>query len=202
MLKLYNVPLSGNCHKVRLMLSLLGVKHEVVPIDMAKGEHKTPEYLKINPLGKVPAIDDGGTVIWDSQAILVYLARKYGTKDWFPDDAAGMAEVVKWLAFATHEIWNGPAIARAIIKFNRPLDLPAAQKLANDALGIMDGWLKTHDWLACGRPTVADVACYPYASMAWEGQVDMSPYKALNAWIARVEALPGYVGMPNMPRPK
>ncbi len=201
-MKLYNVPLSGNCHKIRLMLSILGVKHEVVPIDMSKGEHKTPEYLAINPLGKVPAFEDDGAVIWDSQAILVYLARKHDRTDWFPEDPAGMAEVVKWLSFATHEVWNGPAIARAIIKFKRPLDLPAAQKLTQDALGILDGWLKTRAWLACSRPTIADIACYPYTAMAWEGEVDMTPYKAVDAWIKRIEALPGYIGMPNMPRPK
>ncbi len=201
-MKLYNVPASGNCHKVRLMMSILGIKPEIVPIDLFKGEQKAPDYMKLNPLGKVPAIDDDGVVIWDSQAILVYLARKYGSTDWMPEDAASMAEVVKWLSFATHEMWDGPAIARAILKFKRPLDLPAAQKNAHHALGILDGWLSSHEWLACGRPTVADIACYPYAAMAWEGEVDMSPYKALNAWIARVEALPGYVGIENMPRPK
>jgi len=72
MLKLYDVPLSGNCHKVRLMLSLLGVEYEKITVNMPNGAHKRPEYLAINPLGKVPSIDDDGTVLWDSQAILVY----------------------------------------------------------------------------------------------------------------------------------
>lgn len=202
MLKLYNVPVSGNCHKVRMMLSILNVEHEVVPVDMPGGEHKSPEYMAINPLGKVPAIDDGGTVIWDSQAILVYLARKYGTTDWYPDDPEGMAEVQKWLALAANEMFNGPAIARALIIFNREGDHAAAKKAAEATLRVVDGWLQSHDWLACGRPTIADIAVYPYAAMAWEGHVDLSPFAAMNDWIKRIEALPGYVGMKNMPRPE
>ncbi len=201
MLKLYNVPLSGNCHKVRLMLSLLGVEYEKVPVDMANGAHKKPDYLAINPLGKVPAVDDNGTIIWDSQAILVYLARKYGSTDWYPDDAEGQAEVQKWLALAANEMFNGPAVARAIIIFNRDGDHAGAKAAAEATLGVLEGWLQEHEWLACGRPTIADIAVYPYAAMAWEGHVNMDAYPALNAWIKRVEALPGYEGMKNMPRP-
>jgi len=201
MLKLYDMPLSGNCQKVRLMLSLLGVEYEKVPVNLAEGEQKKPEYLAINPLGKVPAIDDGGYQLWDSQAILVYLARKYGSTDWYPDDADGQGEVQKWLALAANEMFNGPAIARALIIFKRPGDHDKAKAAAEATLSVVNGWLENHEWLACGRPTVADIAVYPYAALAWEGHVDMSAYPAMNAWIKRVEALPGYEGMKNMPRP-
>lgn len=201
MLKLYDVPLSGNCHKVRLMLSLLGVEYEKITVDMPNGAHKRPEYLAINPLGKVPSIEDDGTVLWDSQAILVYLASKYGSTDWYPDDAVGRGEVQKWLALAANEMFNGPAVARAIIIFKRPGDHDAPKAAAEATLSVVDGWLKDRDWLACDRPTVADIAVYPYAAMAWEGHVDMDAYPSLNAWIKRVEALPGYEGMKNMPRP-
>jgi glutathione S-transferase len=87
MLKLYDVPISGNCQKVRMMLSILGIEYEKIPVSLPDGEQKTPAYLSINPMGKVPAIDDNGTLVWDSQAILVYLASKYGSTDWYPDDA-------------------------------------------------------------------------------------------------------------------
>lgn len=202
MLKLYDTPVSGNCHKVRLFLSLLGIEHEITPVNLLEGEQKTPAYLTINPLGKVPVIDDDGTIIWDSQAILVYLAKKYGDADWYPDDAEGMGAVQKWLSFAANEMWAGPAIARAIVKFKRNIDpvLPIKNSIA--ALTVLDGWLSDHDWLACDRPTIADIAVYPYAAMVWEGNVDMSPYDALNEWIRRIEALPNYVGMMNMPRPR
>ncbi len=201
MIKLYDTPVSGNCHKARLILSILGLEHEIVPINLINKEHKTPEYLAIHPLGKVPAIDDDGVVIWDGQAILVYLAKKYGNNDWYPEDAVGMAQVQSWLAFAANEMWAGPAIARAIMKFKRPADKETAIANTHAALKDLNTWLATREWLACGHPTVADIAVYPYAAMAWEGDVDMSAYENVNAWVKRVEALPGYVGMENMPRP-
>lgn len=201
MIKLYDMPLSGNCQKVRMFLSMLGLDYEIVPVNTLAGEQKKPDYLAINPMGKVPALDDDGLVIWDSQAILVYLARKYGSTDWYPDDAVGMAAVQKWLCIAVNEMFNGCAVARAIKIFDRPMDPEPAKKLATATLGVLDAHLQENDWLACGRPTIADIAVYPYAAMVWEGDVDMTPYAALNAWIKRVEALPGYVGMKNLPRP-
>lgn len=201
MLKLYDVPISGNCQKVRMMLSILGIEYEKIPVSLPDGEQKTPAYLAINPMGKVPAIDDNGTLVWDSQAILVYLASKYGSTDWYPDDAVERGQVQQWLALAANEMFNGPAIARAMIIFNREGDQEKHKKAGEATLKILNGWLETHEWLACGRPTIADIAVYPYAALAWEGNVDMSAYPAMNAWIKRVEALPGYVGMKNMPRP-
>jgi glutathione S-transferase len=201
MLKLYDVPISGNCQKVRMMLSILGIEYEKIPVSLPDGEQKTPAYLSINPMGKVPAIDDNGTLVWDSQAILVYLASKYGSTDWYPDDAVERGQVQQWLALAANEMFNGPAIARAMIIFNREGDQEKHKKAGEATLKILNGWLETHEWLACGRPTIADIAVYPYAALAWEGNVDMSAYPAMNAWIKRVEALPGYVGMKNMPRP-
>ena len=202
MIKLYDTAVSGNCHKARLMLSILGLEHEIVPINLLNKEQKTPEYLAIHPLGKVPALDDDGFVVWDGQAIVVYLAKKYGSTDWYPDDAEGMSQVQSWLSFAANEMWAGPAIARAIMKFNRPADKEAAVAATQASLKDLDTWLSSRDWLACDRPTVADIAVYPYAAMAWEGEVDMSGYGNVNSWIKRVEALPGYVGMENMPRPE
>lgn len=201
MLKLYDAPISGNCQKVRLMLSILGIEYEKVPVSLPDGEQKTPEYLAIHPLGKVPAIDDDGVKVWDSQAILVYLATKYGNDDWYPDDAEGRAEVHSWLSVAANEMFNGPAIARAMVIFKREGDQEKVRKAGEATLAVVNGWLENRDWLACGRPTIADIAVYPYAALAWEGHVDMSAYPAMNTWIKRIEALPGYIGMKNMPRP-
>jgi glutathione S-transferase len=202
MIKVYDTPVSGNCHKARLMLSILGLDYELAPINLLNKEHKTPEYLGVHPLGKVPALEDDGFVVWDGQAIVVYLAKKYGSTDWYPDDAEGMSQVQSWLAFAANEMWAGPAIARAIMKFKRPADQETAIANTKAALQVLDDWLASREFLACGRPTVADIAVYPYAAMAWEGDVDMSGYSNLNAWIKRIEALSGYVGMENMPRPE
>ena len=93
-MKLYDFELSGNSYRVRLLLSLLGLKHEVVAVGLMKGENREPWFLKLNPRGQVPTLDDGGTVVWDSMAILVYLARKHGGEKWLPIDPRGMAEVM------------------------------------------------------------------------------------------------------------
>lgn len=194
-MRLYDNAVSGNCYKVRLLLSLLGLDYDAVPVDLAAGEQKTPAHLGRNPLGKVPVLENGGLVVYDSQAILVYLARRYGGDDWLPADAAGLAEVSQWLSFAANEMWHGPAIARAILRFGRDADMDVAQAAAEKALALLDGRLAAHDWLALDRPTIADVACYPYAALAGEGDVALAPYAALGAWFARLQALPGYVAM-------
>lgn len=197
-MKLYNMPMSGNCYKVRLLLSMLDIEHEVVPIDLASGENRKPAYLAVNPLGRLPALEDDGVVIRDSQAILIYLARKAGAEDWYPSDAAGQAEVAQWLMFAVNEVWVGPALSRAALRFGRDVDLPRAQAQARDTLAFLDKHLRENDWLALGRPTIGDIACYPYSALAGEGEIDLAPYSALNAWFKRIEALPGYVTMPGL----
>ena len=116
MLKLYDTPISGNCHKVRLMLSILGIEYEKIPVSLPDGEQKKPDYMAIHPFGKVPAIDDDGVYMWDSQAILVYLATKYGNTDWYPDDPVERGQVHSWLSVAANEMFNGPAVARAMIQ--------------------------------------------------------------------------------------
>jgi len=198
-MKLYDNAVSGNCHKVRLFLSILGIEYETVPMNLLEKEQKTTEHLARHPLGKVPALEDGDLVIWDSQAILVYLGAKFGSPDWWPADAAGQAQVTQWLAFAVNEMFAGPAMARALIKFKREGDLAGAQVLARDALGILERQLSAKNWLTLGRPTIADIACYPYAGLVWEGDVSLEPYSAVRAWLERVEALPGYVGMEGLP---
>jgi glutathione S-transferase len=194
-MKLYDMALSGNCYKVRLMLALFGLDYVSTPINLRAGDNKTPEFLAMNPIGKIPVLDDDGFIIRDSQAILVYLAAKHGKAKWWPEDAADQGEVMQWLSFAANEMSNGCAVSRAIPKFKRQGDHAAAQAIAKAALGILEGWLKDHDWLALARPTIADIACYPYAALVWEGGVPLDPYAAIRAWFKRIRALPGYVGM-------
>lgn len=198
MMKFYDAALSGNCHKIRMLLSMLEVPHQVVPISLPDLDHKTPEHLARNPLGTVPVIEDGDVTIYDSQAILVYLARKYGGDDWLPTDAAGQALVQQWLSFAVNEIWNGPALARAFLLFDRDVDLARCQASGRNALAHLDARLSEHDWLALDRPTIADIACYPYSALAEAGEISLAPYKALDAWFKRIEVLPGYVSMPGL----
>ena len=199
-MKLYDTAPSGNCHKARLMLSFLGLEYEKVAIALPNAEQKTPEHLARHPLGKVPALEDGDVTVWDSQAILVYLARKYDESGaWLPQDPVGQAHVAQWLSFAAKEMWDGPAVARAIPKFNRPGDHAGAQQLANDAFGVLEKHLQGREWLVGERATIADIAVYPYVGLVWEGQVSLDPYPAVVAWMRRLEALPNYVGMDGLP---
>ena len=194
-MKVYVNERSGNSYKP-LLLSILRIPHETVAIDLARREQKRPEFLKINPRGLVPALDDQGTVIWDSNAILVYLARKYGGDDWLPVEPEPMANVMQWLAFAQNEIHYGLQFARAIRHFGRPGNLEECQAYGKNALGVLNGWLSGHPWLATGRMTIADIACYPYVALAPDADIDLKAYPAVVAWIARIKASPGYIPLP------
>ncbi|WP_291994070.1 glutathione S-transferase [Candidatus Accumulibacter sp. ACC003] len=198
MLRLYQFALSGNCHKVRLMLSLLGVEHELLDLVGAQREHKAAEFLALNPFGQVPVLVDGDKVIRDSQAILVYLARRAGETTWLPGDAAALAAVVAWLSTAANEVAHGPNLLRLHFKFARQIDVAAAQAVTETLLQVMQARLAEHSWLASAAPTVADIAVYPYLALAPEAHVDLAAYPAVSDWLARVRALPGYVGMPGM----
>ncbi len=195
-LKLHDLELSGNCYKVRLFCGLLGLQLELDPVDFLAGAHKKSPVIDFNPFGQIPVLEDGDVALRDSQAILVYLARKYGGEDWLPTDAAGMAEVVSWLMVAENEIARGPADARLHDKFGVELDVDLAREKAAHILGLLEAHLQNHDWLALGRPTIADVACMPYVALGHEGGVSLAPYPAVRAWIGRIKTLPGFIAMP------
>ncbi|MBC3206084.1 MULTISPECIES: glutathione S-transferase [unclassified Pseudomonas] len=195
-IKLYNFPRSGHAHRVELMLSLLQLPTELIFVDLAKGEHKQPAYLAINSFGQVPAIDDGGVVLADSNAILVYLAQKYGNGRWLPADPVGAARVQRWLSAAAGPIAFGPAAARLVTVFGAQLNAEEAIARAHNLLKVMDVELGKTAFLAGAEPSIADVSAYSYIAHAPEGNVSLDDYGNVRAWLARVEALPGFVGMP------
>ncbi|MCF4995264.1 glutathione S-transferase [Pseudomonas syringae] len=195
-IKLYNFPRSGHAHRVELMLSLLQLPTELIFVDLAKGEHKQPAYLAINAFGQVPAIDDGGVVLADSNAILVYLAQKYGNGRWLPADPVGAARVQRWLSAAAGPIAFGPAAARLITVFGAKLNAEEVIARAHTLLNVMEQELAKTPYLAGDEPTIADVSAYSYIAHAPEGNVSLDDYANVRAWLARVEALPGFVGMP------
>jgi len=197
-MKLYDFQLSGNSYRARLFLSLLGLQYELRPLDLVNGEQRQPWYLELNPRGQVPTLDDDGTIVWDSMAVLVYLARKYGGGQWLPLDARDMAEVMQWLAVMQNEMLYGLAKARIICKFKYPGNLDEAKALGRKALDVMERRLAPHAWLAADRPTIADVGCFPYVALAHEGEIALDDYPNVRAWIARVKALPGFSGMPGI----
>ncbi len=193
--KLYRHPLSGHSHRVELMLSLLNVPTELVFVDLMKGAHKTPEFLALNRFGQVPVIDDNGTVLADSNGILVYLASKYGNGQWLPSDPVEQAKVQRWLSVAAGQISSGPATARLITVFGAGYDAADAIKRSHALLQVMEDELANSAFLAGDKATVADVAAYTYVAHAPEGNVSLDEYPNVRAWLARVEALPKFVGM-------
>ncbi|NKB43102.1 MAG: glutathione S-transferase [Alphaproteobacteria bacterium] len=198
MIKLYRHPLSGHSHRVELFLSLIGQDHELVEVDLLKGEQKGDNFLALNPFGKVPVIDDGsngGPVVWDSNAILVYLARRYAKRTWYPDEPTVSAEIQKWLSVAAGDINNGPATARLVTVFGAGYDPEQAKSIAYGLFDVLELHLTGRAWLADANPTIADVAGYSYIAHAPEGDVSLKPYPAVRAWLARIEALPGFIPM-------
>lgn len=193
---LYRSPLSGHAHRAELMLSLLGLPYRLVDVDLSGGEHKRDAFLSLNPFGQVPVLDDAGTIVSDSNAILVYLAMCYDDGKWLPRDPAGAAAVQRWLSVAAGEIAFGPAAARLSVLFGAALPVEDARARATRLFVLMESILAGQPFLAASHATLADVAAYSYIARAEEGGVALSPYPALNAWLRRVEALPGFVPMP------
>lgn len=195
-MKLYYFPLSGHAHRAHLGLSLLGVPHDIVEVDLKGGEHKKPQFLAMNPFGQVPVLEDDGIYISDSNAILVYVAKKYNRTDWLPDDARGAAEVQRWLSVAAGELAYGAAAARLITVFGASFNPQEVLARAHLMLSRTESHLRDRQWLAGDHPTLADIALYSYLAGAPEGNVDLAGYPAVNALLARIEALPGFVAFP------
>ena len=197
-MKLYQHELSGHSHRVLLLTSLLGLDVDVLPVDLLAGVHKQPEYLAKNPFGQVPVIEDGGITLYDSNAISVYLATKYDLdRTWYPADAEAAAKVQIWLSKAANELANGPAAARLVTVFGAGFDHKAVIEKAHSFLNIVNHELECSEFIAADHPTIADVALYSYIAHAPEGGVDLTSYTAIRNWLARIEALPGFVPMPS-----
>ena len=192
-LQLHRYALSGHCHRVELALSLMGLPFEIIDVDLTKGEHKRPEFLKMNPFGQVPVLVDGDATLFDSNAILVYLATKYDAeRSWLPLEPRAQAQVQAWLSVAAGQIAFGPAAARVINLFGIQRDARDAISRAHALLKVMEEQLAARPFLAGSTATLADIAGYSYIWAAPEGNVDLSPYPAVSAWLARVEALAGF----------
>jgi len=193
---LHGTRLSGHVHRVQLFLHLLDLPYEFA--DSPADVRNSSAFRALNPLGQIPVLQDGDVVQADSTAILVYLAKRYAPGSaWLPEDPVGAARVQRWLSQAAGEIMFGPAAARVSARFyDTGVPAPLSQALAARVLGLMEGELAARDWLVGTAPTIADIACYSYIAHAPEGGIALEPYARVRAWIARVEALPGFVPMP------
>jgi len=195
-MRLFDYPASGNCYKVRLLLSHLGVPCEIVTVDIAAGDTLTDEFLRRNPAGRTPVLEtDAGESIAESGAILLYLAR--GTA-LLPDDPGDQARIHQWLFFEQNLLEPNIGTARFWRLTGRAALRPEAWERHREAgiaaLEVLERHLGAQDWLALGRFGVADIALYAYAHVAGDAAIDMARYPALRAWLARVAARPGHIG--------
>ncbi|HEX3036678.1 MAG TPA: glutathione S-transferase family protein [Thermodesulfobacteriota bacterium] len=199
MIKLYNHPLSGNCYKVRLLLNHLGLKYERIDVDIFKGEQSKPELVMLNPNKKIPVIVDGDFVMWESNAILLYLGKKFSPNPFYSESPEIFGVISQWLFFGKTTIDPTLARARYMVRFVPEescieKDLISLQEAGKSALQILNAHLKDNEFLA-GSYSIADMGCYPYVSTAEEGGISLSQFPAVQNWCNRISTRPGYVSM-------
>jgi glutathione S-transferase len=195
---------SGNGFKVRLLLAQLGMKYRWSNVDIDKGLTRTPEFLQKNPNGRIPMLQlDDGTYLPESNAILWYLAEG---SCFVPPTQLGRAQVLQWMFFEQYSHEPFVATARYIVRHfpkdhPRQAELPMRIEKGHAALKVMEGHLATREFFVNDRYSIADIALYAYTHVAADGGFDLSPYPALNAWLARVAAQPGYHPLLQEPTP-
>ncbi|MCT8335075.1 glutathione S-transferase [Leptospira sp. 85282-16] len=198
MIELFEFALSGNCYKVKLLLSFLNLKYESRIVNLLEKEHKTSSFLAMNPFGQIPVLKDKGILLRDSQGILVYLAQTYGGTNWFPTEPLHTAEVIAWLSTAANEVSRGPATLRAHYLLGRPINLEEAKSVTENLLSILENRLSNQNWLVTDSITIADLAIYPYIALCHQGKVDLSDYGNIRKWMLQIENMPGYITMPGL----
>ncbi|EJC83194.1 glutathione S-transferase [Rhizobium leguminosarum bv. trifolii WSM2297] len=204
-MKLYDYILSPSCYKVRLMAALTDVKLELRPVDFHPGvEHRGPELLALNPAGSIPILEDGDLLLTESSAILVYLAAKAAPEWLGSGKAEEAAKVQQWLSFSGR-LTASLGGARLHEMLLRPGDIGALQAQGIAALreleaGLVEQGLRGMRFLAADRPTIADIACFPYVALAPDGGVTLDAYPAIRLWSRALRALDKFIEMPGIHR--
>jgi len=194
----YGYSPSGNCHKLRVLLTQLKRPFTWIEIDSAHGATRTAEYLAKNPNGKVPMIDVDGRIMTESNAILYWLAE--GTP-YFQGDSWERAQTMAWMFFEQYSHEPYVAVARFICGWTpldspRRADLPKLRERGYQALGVMEKHLAQNAWFSGKNYGIADIALYAYTHCADDGGFDLSRFPSLVQWLARVRATPDFVDMP------
>ena len=196
---LHGTHLSGHVHRVELLLRMLQLRYRFA--EAPAEVRRSPQFLKLNPLGQIPVLEDGAIVLADSNAILVYLAKRYAPgSPWLPEEPVAASHVQRWLSIAAGELKYGPAAARIVALWGNPADRGKADEIAASLLRFMEGHLADREYLAAEHPTIADLACYSYIAHAPEGGISLAPYAATRRWLTRIESLPGFHPMPRSAR--
>jgi glutathione S-transferase len=202
---LHDYELDSDAYKVRLLLSMLGVAYAKVPVNVHPGrEQRSPAYRRLNPLGTLPILVDGDLVLYEAEAILAYVARRFDpSENWLPQEAGAFGAVTQWLIFAAREL--APATtARLHHMLEAPGDPIALDKAARVAFRVMEDHLTKREitgatWFVGNAPTLADLALFPSIALSRDFAIDHDEYPALRRWMRRVRAIPGFVTMPGIP---
>ncbi|MCF8198324.1 MAG: glutathione S-transferase family protein [Sulfuritalea sp.] len=195
---LYGFPASANTHRVRAFLSILGLPFEERLVNLVTGEQRLPEFLKLSPAGQVPILMDESATVFDSHAILIYLAEKYDAKGtWWPKAAIARAEVLSWMFFDANELHNGIGWSRNHVAFRVPGDPVPFQQRGRSALKTLEARLGAHPWLALDQPTLADVTCVPLVALCHEAGLSLEHLPAVRGWVERVQGVPRFPTMPS-----
>jgi glutathione S-transferase len=197
-LRLYDYSDSGNGYKARLALAQLAIPHRLIEVDIEKGETRTPEFLAMNPNGRIPLLAlDNGAYLAESNAILCYLAEDSAL---MPKAAFDRARVLQWLFFEQYSHEPNIATSRYWLRHghltaaNQPAF--AQKRLAGyAALAVMDRHLAAQEFFVAGRYSIADIALFAYTHVADQGGFELERFPAVTAWLARVRAQPGHVPM-------
>ncbi|MDE2252632.1 MAG: glutathione S-transferase family protein [Gammaproteobacteria bacterium] len=204
MITLYDYLDSGNGYKVRLLLTQLHIPFRYVEVDIMRGETRTPEFLAMNPDGRIPTVRlDDGRLLAQSDAILWYFAE--GTP-FLPEDRYARAQVLQWMFFEQYSHEPYVATPRFIVR-HLPADDPRRGELpqrlvrGRAALAVMEQHLQSRSFFVDGRYGIADIALYAYTHVAGDGGLELEPYPQLRAWLARVAAQRAYVGLLDRPPP-
>lgn len=195
-LTLYRMPVSGHCHRVELMLSLLGLPYQLINVELQRGEHRSAQHLALNPLGQVPVLVDDGMALSDSNGILVYLVQRYAPGSaWIPQDALGQAQLQRWFSLAAGLLAPGVASPRyAKLAGLAVTDREGALATGKRLLDYTEGELQGRMWLLGGeQPSLADITMVGYTSQAHLAGLPLAAYPRIAGWVARLQALPGYV---------
>jgi glutathione S-transferase len=195
-MKLYDSAISGNSYKIRLLLAQLGIEHEIVPVDILKGESRTPEFLKLNPNGRAPVLEDDGFVLAESNAILSYLARD---TVFLPSERRRWALALQWMFFEQYS--HEPYIATSRFLLQHRPDTPeraSALAVRRDggwsALRVMEGHLAKNDFFVDSY-SIADIALFAYTHVSHEGGFPLDEFPQVRKWIERVKGQPRFVAM-------
>jgi glutathione S-transferase len=195
-MRLYDSQLSGNCYKVRLLLTVLGIPFERVELDVIDRSNRRDVLGGKNPALRVPTLElDDGEHLAESNAILWYL--RDGTP-YLPNDPLERARVLQWMFFEQYEVEPNLAVARFWISIlsereKYAADLESKWRAGNRALAALDEHLEGRDWLVGDAYSIADISLYAYTHVANEGGFDIGQYPAVRAWLDRAAARPGHV---------